>query len=273
MKKMNSFFALFASTALVFCMLHGMPAWANESKDYTLDELMQMSLEELETLTDCKGIAEKIEKIAANPPLYCENGCISYYILLNEYDKVIPTLWETVTVEDADGRMVDIEQISRDRTAEVLGVPEKALGSIYILSTELNHRGSEALIETGLEKADVLEVSVNLNAYGEENIYKSYYFATRQLESNDNENILNIERIRLGKASARLMGDANCDGSVDVADAVLIARFANEDKEAVITDLGKTFADVTHDGNVDSQDAAKILQYIAKKISFEDLAK
>ncbi len=192
-------FAALAATV----MLHGMPAWANESKDYTLDELMQMSLEELETLTDCKGITEKIGKIAANPPLYCENGCISYYILLNEYDKVIPTLWETVTVEDADGRMVDIEQISRDRTAEVLGVPEKALGSIYILSTELNHRGSEVLIETGLEKADVLEVSVNLNAYGEENIYKSYYFATRQLESDDNENILNIERIRLGKSSER----------------------------------------------------------------------
>ena len=266
MKKMNRSFALFASTALVFSMLHGMPAWANESKDYTLDELMQMSLEELETLTDCKGIAERIEKIAANPPLYCENRCISYYILLNEYDKVIPTLWETVTVEDADGRMVDIEQISRDRTAEVLGVPEKALGNIYILSTELNHRGSEVLIETGLEKADVLEVSVNLNAYGEENIYKSYYFATRQLESDDNENILNIERIRLGKSSARLMGDANCDGSVDVADAVLIARFANEDKEAVITDLGKTFADVTHDGSISLEDTAVILKMIAKQL-------
>ena len=92
------------------------------------------------------------------------------------------------------------------------------------------------------------------------------------MESDDNENILNIERIRLGKASARLMGDANCDGTVDVADAVLIARFANEDKEAVITDQGRQNADVTHDGNVDGQDAEKILQYIAKKISFEDLA-
>ncbi|MBR3418735.1 MAG: dockerin type I repeat-containing protein [Oscillospiraceae bacterium] len=267
MKK--KFFAVLAATV----MLHGMPVWADEAQNYTFDELMQMSLEELETLADYEGITDRIAELAANPPLDCENGCISYYILLNEYDKVIPTLWETVTVEDADGRMVDIEQISRDRTAEVLGMPEKALGSIYILSTGLNRRGSEVLIETGLEKADVLEVSVNLNAYGEENICKSYYFATRQLESDENENILNIERIRLGKASARLMGDANCDGSVDVADAVLIARFANEDKEAVITDLGKMFADVTNDGNVDGQDAERILQYIAKKITLEDLAK
>ena len=68
-------------------------------------------------------------------------------------------------------------------------------------------------------------------------------------------------------------GDANCDGSIDVADAVLIARFAAEDKEAVITDQGRKNADVTNDGNVDSQDTTKILQYIAKKISLADLAK
>ena len=67
-------------------------------------------------------------------------------------------------------------------------------------------------------------------------------------------------------------GDANCDGSIDVADAVLIARFAAEDREATMTDQGRKNADVTHDNNVDSQDAARILQYIAKKITFEDLA-
>ena len=273
MKKVNRLFALFASAAVTCSMLHAMPVLADEAKTYTFDELMEMPLEELETLADYEGITDTIAEIAANPPLYCENGSISYYILLNEYDKVIPTLWETVTIEDADGRILEVEQRSKAKTAAVLGLPEKVLGSISILSIGSNHLGSEVLIETGLEKADVLEVSVNLRAYGEDNICKSYYFVTRQLESDDNENILNIERIRLGTSSARLMGDANCDGSIDVADAVLIARFANEDKEAVITDLGKTFADVTHDGNVDGQDAEKILQYIAKKISLEDLAK
>lgn len=67
-------------------------------------------------------------------------------------------------------------------------------------------------------------------------------------------------------------GDANCDGSIDVSDAVLIARFAAEDREATITDQGRQNADVTHDGNVDAQDATKILQYIAKKISYVELA-
>ena len=73
--------------------------------------------------------------------------------------------------------------------------------------------------------------------------------------------------------SLMLWGDANCDEAVDVADAVLIARFAAEDKDATMTDQGRKNADVTHDGNVDGQDTTKILQYIAKKISFEDLAK
>ncbi|MBR5722963.1 MAG: dockerin type I repeat-containing protein, partial [Oscillospiraceae bacterium] len=66
-------------------------------------------------------------------------------------------------------------------------------------------------------------------------------------------------------------GDANCDGSIDVADAVLIARFAAEDKDAVMTDQGRQNADVTHDGNTDGQDAAKLLQFIAKKLGSEDL--
>ncbi len=77
----------------------------------------------------------------------------------------------------------------------------------------------------------------------------------------------------IGQNALTAAGDVNLDCSIDVSDAVLIARFAAEDREATMTDQGRQNADVTHDNNVDSQDAAKILQYIAKKISFEDLAK
>ncbi len=66
-------------------------------------------------------------------------------------------------------------------------------------------------------------------------------------------------------------GDANGDGQTDVADVVLIARYAVEDKEAVMTQSGKENADVTQDGNVDGQDAEKLLAYIAKKISFAEM--
>ena len=61
-------------------------------------------------------------------------------------------------------------------------------------------------------------------------------------------------------------GDANCDGTVDVADAVLIMRYAVEDREAVITDQGKLNSDTDGDGSVSAEDAKLILLFIAKKI-------
>ena len=77
----------------------------------------------------------------------------------------------------------------------------------------------------------------------------------------------------IGQNALAVAGDVNLDCSIDVSDAVLVARFAAEDRDAVITDQGRQNADVTHDGNVDGQDTTKILQYIAKKISLEDLEK
>lgn len=59
-------------------------------------------------------------------------------------------------------------------------------------------------------------------------------------------------------------GDVNLDEQVDVSDAVLLARFTAEDKEAVITQNGKTLADVNCDGNITPEDTVQILEYIAK---------
>ncbi|MBR3447833.1 MAG: dockerin type I repeat-containing protein [Oscillospiraceae bacterium] len=69
-----------------------------------------------------------------------------------------------------------------------------------------------------------------------------------------------------GKNSLAVTGDANLDCSVDVSDAVLAARFAAEDREAVITDQGKENADVNGDGSVTADDTELILKKIAKKI-------
>ena len=68
-------------------------------------------------------------------------------------------------------------------------------------------------------------------------------------------------------------GNADCNDGVDVADVVLVARYAVADAEADISEQGKRNADVTHDGNVNEKDASRILMYIAKKISLEELAK
>ena len=68
-------------------------------------------------------------------------------------------------------------------------------------------------------------------------------------------------------------GDADCNGDVDVLDAVMIARVAAEDTETGITSEGKTNSDVTHDGNVKPDDLGKLLKYLSGKLTEEDLAK
>ena len=60
-------------------------------------------------------------------------------------------------------------------------------------------------------------------------------------------------------------GDLNLDGYADVADAVLLARYAASDAEAVISDQGMVNADVDGDGSVRSKDLTALLKRIAKK--------
>ena len=59
-------------------------------------------------------------------------------------------------------------------------------------------------------------------------------------------------------------GDVNLDGTVDVSDAVLLARFLAEDASAVIPQRGMTLTDVNGDGQRSPEDVAAILKMIAK---------
>ena len=58
-------------------------------------------------------------------------------------------------------------------------------------------------------------------------------------------------------------GDVDLSGKVDVADAVLLARFIAEDRDAAISDAGKRLADVNRSGQPDTDDITLILKYIA----------
>ena len=60
-------------------------------------------------------------------------------------------------------------------------------------------------------------------------------------------------------------GDVNEDGSVDVADAVAVARYYTMDRTLLITDNGKAQGDVNLDGNLDDKDLTQILEFIARK--------
>ena len=65
---------------------------------------------------------------------------------------------------------------------------------------------------------------------------------------------------------AGLRGDVNLDKTVDVSDAVLLARFNAEDTTAKIETQGKLNADMNKDGKPDGDDVILILKTIAKLI-------
>ncbi|HAG14467.1 MAG TPA: hypothetical protein DCG49_11500 [Ruminococcus sp.] len=58
-------------------------------------------------------------------------------------------------------------------------------------------------------------------------------------------------------------GDANCDGSADVGDAVLVSRFISEDPDAVIPDHGQDLADVDGAAGLSSTDVVCMLRKLA----------
>ena len=70
----------------------------------------------------------------------------------------------------------------------------------------------------------------------------------------------------LGQNALAVAGDVDLSCSIDVADAVLLARFCAEDEEAVITAQGKANADYNADGDITQDDIVLILQKIARLI-------
>ena len=88
-------------------------------------------------------------------------------------------------------------------------------------------------------------------------------------EKNDSTKTTSKTTSTTAKAT-KVRGDVNCDQSVDVADAVLLARMLAEDTEAVVTANGKVNADCNDDGKMTSDDTILILRHIAKLEIFKD---
>lgn len=59
-----------------------------------------------------------------------------------------------------------------------------------------------------------------------------------------------------------LLGDVDCSGKVEIADAILLARYAAEDRVTVTTQ-GRVNADCNKDGNITSEDIVIILRYLS----------
>ncbi len=58
-------------------------------------------------------------------------------------------------------------------------------------------------------------------------------------------------------------GDVDCNGTVNIADAVMLARFCAEDQGSGITAQGKLNADLNGDGDVTSEDSSVLLKQLA----------
>lgn len=63
------------------------------------------------------------------------------------------------------------------------------------------------------------------------------------------------------------LGDVDESGEVDVSDAVLLARYCVEDKEAIISDQGLVLADVNKDGKPTNDDVTLIVKFVANLIT------
>lgn len=55
------------------------------------------------------------------------------------------------------------------------------------------------------------------------------------------------------------IGDANNDGKVSIADAVLVSRYVGEDRSVTITDIGLANADINEDGTLSMDDVTAII--------------
>ncbi len=60
-----------------------------------------------------------------------------------------------------------------------------------------------------------------------------------------------------------LLGDVDCSGSVDIADAIVLARYNAEDKDVTVSAQGKANADTCADGDINQDDLTYLLEFLA----------
>ncbi len=74
-------------------------------------------------------------------------------------------------------------------------------------------------------------------------------------------------------SSKVMYGDVNCDGKVDVTDAVLLARVVGGDSTATLKEQGEKNADVVKDSKRDTKDLLLLLRYLARLVDNSVLGK
>ena len=76
-----------------------------------------------------------------------------------------------------------------------------------------------------------------------------------------------------GAVTKTLIGDVNCNGAVDIADAVLLARYVAEDPDVTVKEQGLINAQCHKDKNIDANDTAALLEFLCGLIPVSEFGK
>ncbi len=127
--------------------------------------------------------------------------------------------------------------------------------SMEVLKTDGTFDGVENAIKGDF--SITFTMSEDINPYGDNDKY------VYRFNADDNGIITNT-----GVVSNRDSGDANGDGTIDIADVVAVASYVGNPENNSIPDKAQVFCDVHAHGNgVDASDLLMIQQYLAKIIT------
>lgn len=93
--------------------------------------------------------------------------------------------------------------------------------------------------------------------------YTVFLSGTPAAETTTTTTTTTTETTTVPPVTAAVRGDVDCNGDVNVADAVLLARFLAEDKEITVSAQGKVNANVSGDADTTSDDLGMILEFLA----------
>ena len=158
---------------------------------------------------------------------------------------------------DSRGEVIDIVLLSPREIEEYLHLPS---GMVSHPEETTSHLPKEAKL--GSKELCGITFSIDTTQYSKDDRGKAYLLAMQYIQAADGIYDMMIP----GSASGIItLGDLNLDGVMDVADAVLLARYCVSDPGAEIKEQGRKQADVNRDGAVTEQDITEILEIIAKK--------
>ena len=216
----------------------------------SFDELMEMSDAEISALT---GTNFHSSSNQTSKP----DG-VTLELLLEK--ETVDKFWVNVVVENPEqfGGAFDITRLSTAEIARFLSLPEEMVKNPKETTFYLPKQ-----TQIGDTELTGFTVYIDATVYGKENRDKAYSLAMMRINRTDG--IYDRMIVPVGGSTSFVLGDVNLDGVMDVADAVLVARYCVSDPEAEIKTQGLKQADVNRDGEVTEKDITEILEYIARK--------